>query len=312
MKCLVTGANGFLGKHLTAALRANEVDVVATARLSNSKSVIATGDMNHYTGWETLFEGVEVVIHAAAKAHDMSKSADLKQQYFEANLKLPLLLAAKARAAGVKRFIFISTIKVNGESTMFTPFRADDNPHPTDDYGISKAQAEAELMKMHQPGIFEIVIIRPCLIYGLGVKANFKNLMDQVRKGWPLPFASISNKRSLVSIENLTDLILTCMKHPKAGGQIFLVSDDHDLSLPELIKAIAKSMNRFIILLPVPLSLFRFVFKLIGKADLTQRLFGNLQVDIVKTKQVLGWKPPFTMEQSLQRMQQLQQQSKGV
>jgi len=309
MKCLITGANGFVGRHLTGYLRSNEIEVVATARLSNSKSVVATGDMNHYPGWEALLEGVDVVIHSAAKAHDMSKSPELKKQYFEANLKLPLMLAVKARAAGVKRFIFISTIKVNGEATMFTPFRADDNPHPTDDYGISKAQAEAELMKMHQPGVFEIVIIRPCLVYGPGVKANFKNLMDQVRKGWPLPFASISNKRSLVSIENLTDLILTCMKHPKAGGQIFLVSDDRDVSLPELIKAIARSMEKSIILLPVPLSFFRFVFNLIGKTDLIQRLFGNLQVDIVKTKQVLGWKPPFTMEQSLQRMQK---QSKGV
>jgi UDP-glucose 4-epimerase len=309
MKCLVTGASGFLGKHLTNFLGLNDVEVVAAARSSTSKSVIATGDMNHFTGWASLLEGVEVVIHSAAKAHDTSKSPDLKEHYTEANLKLTLLLASKAKAAGVKRFIFISTIKVNGENTNSNPFYADDIPGPTDDYGISKAQAEAELMKMHHPGAFEIVIIRPCLVYGPGVKANFKNLMDLVSQGWPLPFASIQNRRSFVSIENLSDLILLCMKHPNAAGQIFLVSDDHDLSLPELIKAIANSMNKFIILLPVPLWLFRFVFRLIGKTDLTQRLFGNLQVDIVKTKQILGWKPPVTMQQSLQNMQK---QSKGI
>lgn len=312
MKCLVTGAEGFLGKHLCSFLRSKNIEVVATARNSSATDVVSTGDLNQFSDWSLLFKDVEVVIHTAAKAHDMSKSPDLKNQYIEANLKLPILLAEKARENKVKRFIFISTIKVNGESTSKQAFSADDTPNPTDDYGVSKAQAETELMKLHQPGIFEIVIIRPCLIYGGGVKANFKNLMRLVQKGWPLPFASIANKRSLVSIDNLMDLIFVCLTHPQAAGQIFLVSDDHDLSLPEMIKAIAKSANKNVQLVPVPLWAFRLAFFLIGKTDLTQRLFGNLQVDIVKTKQRLDWQPPYTMEQSLQKMNTLHKQDKGV
>lgn len=302
MKCLVTGASGFLGKHLTTFLKAKGFEVIATARQSSSMDVIATGDLNQFSNWSALLKGVDVVVHAAAKAHDMSKSPDLKNQYYEANLKLPVLLAEKARQYGVKRFIFISTIKVNGEATFARPFYADDPPHPMDDYGMSKAQAEAALLSMNQPGIFEIVVIRPCLIYGAGVKANFKNLMNLVQKAWPLPFGAIRNKRSLVSIENLMDLILTCMDHPNASGQVFLVSDGHDLSLPELIKTIAKSLGQKILLLPVPLFIFRLAFLILGKKDLTQRLFGNLQVDISKTKQMLEWTPPYTMEQSLDRL----------
>jgi nucleoside-diphosphate-sugar epimerase len=302
MKCLVTGANGFLGKHLTPFLKKKGIDVVATARQSSSIDVIATGDLIQFANWPTLLKDVDVIVHAAAKAHDMSQSADLKNQYYEANLKLPLLLAEKAREFGVKRFVFISTIKVNGEATFSKPFDADDTPHPTDDYGMSKAQAEAALLSLNQPGVFEVVVIRPCLVYGAGVKANFKNLISLVKKGLPLPFAAIRNKRSFVSVENLMDLIWTCLDHPKAAGQIFLVSDGHDLSLPELIKTIAKSMNQKILLLPVPLFIFRMAFLILGKKDLTQRLFGNLQVDISKTKQMLEWTPPYTMEQSLDRL----------
>lgn len=302
MKCLVTGANGFLGKHLTPFLKQKGIEVVATARQSSSIDVIATGDLIQFANWPTLLKDVDVIVHAAAKAHDMSQSADLKNQYYEANLKLPLLLAEKAREFGVKRFVFISTIKVNGEATFSKPFEADDTPHPKDDYGMSKAQAEAALLSLNQPGAFEVVVIRPCLVYGAGVKANFKNLISLVKKGWPLPFAAIRNKRSFVSVENLMDLIWTCLDHPKAAGQIFLVSDGHDLSLPELIKTIAKSMNQKILLLPVPLFIFRIVFLILGKKDLTQRLFGNLQVDISKTKQMLEWTPPYTMEQSLDRL----------
>lgn len=302
MKCLVTGANGFLGKHLCPFLKSHQVNVVATSRQASSSDIIATGDLNQFSNWQALLNGVDVIVHAAAKAHDMSKSTDLKDQYYEANLKLPLLLAEKAREHGVGRFIFISTIKVNGEGTFNRPFQADDAPQPTDDYGMSKAQAELALLKMHQPGVFEVVIIRPCLIYGNGVKANFKNLMNLVQKGFPLPFGSIKNKRSFVSIDNLMDLILKCLSHPKASGQVFLVSDGKDLSLPELIKAIAKALQKKILLLPVPFFLFRFVFAVLGKKDLTQRLFGNLQVDISKTKQMLEWNPPYTMDQSLQNM----------
>lgn len=304
MKCLITGANGFLGQHLLPYLQSKKIEVIATARQASpgSESVIATGDLNQYSNWDSLLKNVDVIIHAAAKAHDMSKSPDLKDKYYQANLKLPLLLAEKARQHRVKRFIFISTVKVNGENTFERPFHADDPAHPVDDYGRSKAQAEAALLQMHEPGVFEVVIIRPCLIYGAGVKANFKNLLHLVEKGWPLPFALIKNKRSLVSVDNLMDLIFNCMTHPNASGQIFLVSDDQDLSLPATIKTLAKSIHKSILLIPIPLFLFRVVFTLLGKKDLIQKLFGNLQVDISKTKQMLNWTPPYTMEESLERL----------
>lgn len=302
MKCLLTGANGFLGKHLHPFLIEKGLEVVATSRQSSSSDVIATGDLNQFTNWPALFKDVEVVIHAAAKCHDMSKSAHLSDEYFETNFKMTTLLAQKAREYGVSRFIFISTIKVNGESTFSKPFQPDDTPHPMDDYGKSKALAEAELLKMHEPGVFEVVVIRPCLVYGAGVKANFKSLMKLAQKGWPLPFGLIRNKRSLVSVDNLIDLIYISMSHPKAAGQIFLISDDKDLSLPELIQNMAQSLGRKILFLPVPLFLFRLFFFLIGKKDFTQRLFGSLQVDISKTKQMLNWSPPYTMAQSLERL----------
>ena len=304
MKYLVTGANGFLGSHLLQSMKNKGLAVIGTVRTDDGQNFV-TGDLSKFTAWADLFKDIDVVIHSAAKAHDMSGNSNLKKIYTEVNFNLTSQLAKQAKAYGVKRFIFISTIKVNGETTSKNhPFTAEDSPAPVDDYGISKFEAEQELLKMHQAGVFEIVIIRPCLVYGPGVKANFKSLMGLVEKNFPLPFGLIKNKRSLVSVDNLTDFILTCASHPKAGGEIFLISDDRDLSLPELIQALAKSMNKKAFLLPVPEFLFRLGLAAIGKKDLAMRLLSNLQVDISKAKRLLKWSPKFTIEQSLQNMQQ--------
>lgn len=301
MKYLVTGATGFLGQHLCRFFDAKKIDYRATARKSSDK-YFATGDLTTFTDWSSLFKDIDVVIHSAAKAHDMSGSPELKKIYTDVNLTLTTKLAEQAKIHGVKTFIFISTIKVNGEETGDTPFTADDIPRPTDDYGISKNLAEKEILKLHQPGVFNVVIIRPCLVYGYGVKANFKSLIGFVEKGLPLPFGLVNNRRSLVSVDNLIDLIFTCSTNSKAAGQIFLVSDDKDLSLPELIQTIAQSMHKKILMLPIPLSILKAGLTLIGKKDLAHRLFSNLQVDITKTKRQLNWAPPYTMEQSLQKL----------
>lgn len=301
MKYLVTGANGFLGKHICQYLESQNIDHRAVTR-SGHGNQFSTGDLTQFTNWKDLFNDVTVVIHAAAKAHDMSQASGLNEVYQAVNFDLTVKLAENAKLHGVKKFIFISTIKVNGENTVDHPFQADDSPNPIDPYGISKFQAEQALLKMNEPGRFDVTIIRPCLIYGTGVKANFKSLVQLVKKGLPLPFGLVNNKRSIVSVDNLIDLIMTCTRKPQATGQIFLVSDGDDLSLPGLIQKIAKAQGQKIMMLPIPLSIIRFGLFLLGKKDLGQRLFSNLHVDITKNKTVLDWKPPFTTEQSLAKM----------
>lgn len=303
MKYLVTGATGFLGTHLCRYFAAKNIDYRATSRMG-SEPYFVTGDLTAFNDWENLFKDINVVVHSAAKAHDMSGLEQVQKLYQDVNLKLTVCLATEAKVNHVKTFIFISTIKVNGEETFDHPFTAADNPAPIDPYGVSKYLAEVELLKLHEPPFFNVVIIRPCLIYGAGVRANFNTLISFVKKGWPLPFGLVNNKRSFVSVDNLVDLIYTCSVHPKASGELFLVSDGLDLSLAELIRKIAYALKKKNLLLPVPISLLRFIFGLFGKKELAQRLLSNLQVDITKTKQLLEWAPPFTMDQALKNMQE--------
>jgi len=301
MKYLVTGANGFLGQHICQYLESLNIDHRAVVRTGLSHQ-FSTGDLTQFTNWNYLFKDIHVVIHAAAKAHDMSKASDLIKTYQTVNFEMTVQLAEQAKKNGVKKFIFISTVKVNGENSQDSPFKADDSPNPTDPYSISKHQAEQALLKMHQPGIFEICIIRPCLIYGTGVKANFSSLMKLAERGFPLPFGLIKNKRSIVSVYNLINLIMCCSKNSQASGNIFMASDGIDLSLAEIIKKIALSMGKKTLMLPVPISIMSLCFALLNKKDLGQRLFSNLQVDITKNKTVLNWEPPYTTEQSLNIM----------
>lgn len=295
MKYLITGANGFLGKHLCKYLESQKINYLATVRSSPVANQIATGDLCTYSDWPTLFKGIDVVVHTAAKAHVMPKSKDhleqLNQSYIKINFELTKNLALAARANNVKRFIFISTIKVNGEFTDNMPFRADDLPNPSDAYSISKHLAEKELLKLHEPGVFEIVIVRPCLIYGHGVKANFESLIKLVQRRIPLPFGWVRNKRSLLSVTSLSDLIVLCATDSRAPGQIFLAADDQYLSLREIIIKIAKAVNVKPLLFPFPVSLMEMAAMIIGQKKYADRLFGNLEVDIEKTKTLLNWQP---------------------
>jgi len=211
-----------------------------------------------------------------------------------------LNLARQAADAGVKRFIFVSSIKVSGESTELNcPYRSSDKPNPVDPYGISKFEAEEGLKALAADTNMDVVIIRPTLVYGPGVKANFLNMMKWLNKGIPLPLGAIHNKRSLVALDNLVDLIMTCIDHPKAGNETFLVSDDHDVSTTELLKLLGHALGKQSLLLPVPMSAINVAAKLLGKADFSQRLCGSLQVDINHTKQTLDWQPPYSIEQAL-------------
>lgn len=293
-KIFITGSSGFVGKSLKKELTKRNIPFYAGVRLAKNANEVSYGDITTQQNWCGLLEDVNVVIHLAARVHVMNEVAENPIELFrKVNCEASVNLAKAAKEVGVKRFIFLSSIKVNGEQTT-TPFQASDKPMPEDPYGISKMEAEEALMKLHEPGVFDVVIIRPPLIYGAGVKANFEKLFQLVQKGVPMPFGMVKNKRSMVSVYNLNDLIINCCDNPQAGGNIFLVSDDNDLSLPELIQRMAESKNKSALLLPVPVALMKLAFALIGKSSVSTRLFGNLQVDINKTKKVLGWKPPYT------------------
>ena len=289
-KIFITGANGFVGSHLVSELKKRNINFVAGSRA-------LYGDISTQKNWDAILHGCDSVIHLAARVHVMHEaSSDPMMEFRLFNVEATLKLAKAAKAIGVKRFIYLSSVKVNGEETFDKPFSANDLPAPDDAYGISKMEAEKELLKLHEAGIFEVVIIRPPLVYGPGVKANFEKLFYFVNKDLPMPFGLVKNKRSLVSVLNLVDLIIATITHPRAGGEIFMVSDDHDLSLCELIQLMAKVQGKTAHLLPVPVTLMKLGAKLLGKTSYADRLFGNLQVDIAKTKQVLDWKPPYSFQ----------------
>ncbi|MCG9730950.1 SDR family oxidoreductase [Shewanella sp. Isolate13] len=290
MNILVTGSSGFVGDYFVKAV---QPDLYRTSTLSFTKFLSGSYD-------KSTFSNISVVIHCAARVHVMNDhSSEPLDDYRKVNTIGTIKLAQQALEAGVKRFIFVSSIKVNGESTLSgIPFTAVDPRAPEDFYGKSKSEAEEQLLEFAKETGLEVVIIRPTLVYGPGVKANFASLLKLASKGLPLPFGNIKhNKRSLVSVKNLVDLIMNCVEHPKAANQIFLVSDDHDLSTASMVKHMSYALGKPSRLLPVPLWCYRFVGKLTGKSDLVDRLIGSLQVDISHTKDTLGWVPPQTLEQ---------------
>jgi len=243
----------------------------------------------------------DVVVHCAARVHVMNETAaDPLVEFRKVNVMGTLNLAIAAAKNGVKRFIFISSIKVNGESTLpGHPFTADDVPAPCDPYGISKMEAEQGLRRLSEETGMEVVIIRPVLIYGPGVKSNFRSMMAWLVRGVPLPLGSIRNKRSLVSLENLVDLIATCINHPHAANQTFLVSDGEDVSTPELLTRMAQALDKSARLIPVPSSVLFYGAALVGRSAVAHRLCGSLQVDIGKTCSLLQWKPPYGVDEAL-------------
>lgn len=256
------------------------------------------------TDWSAGLKGCAAVIHTAARVHVMNEKAqDPLAEFRRINVEGTLNLARQAAAAGVKRFVFLSSIKVNGEMTPIgQPFTVAQTAAPMDPYGISKAEAEDGLRCLGSETGMEIVIIRPPLVYGPGVRANFGRLVSAIGRGWPLPLGCVEqNRRSLVALDNLVDLILTCTSHPAAANQTFLVSDGEDLSTTELLRRIGRAMGRPTRLVPVPSRLLQAGALLAGKGDLAQRLLGNLQVDITHTRQTLGWYPPISVDEGLRR-----------
>ncbi|WP_445946125.1 UDP-glucose 4-epimerase family protein [Shewanella sp.] len=294
--CLVTGSNGFLGSALTHILTQHDIKITAAVRNQNLLSPVKTvsvGDVSGETCWNTALLGVDVVLHTVARISLPTDSINSLAEFREVNTLGTMNLAKQAVTAGVKRFIFISTVKVNGESTSSNkPFTADDVHNPQDPYGVSKSEAETQLLALGQATGMEIVIIRPPLVYGPGVKANFAALLNLASKGLPLPFARFDhNRRSMVSVDNLVDLLITCIDHPNAGNQVFLVSDDHDLSTAELISKLSKACGKSGFMLPIPIIFFQLIARLIGKQKFIDRLTGSLRVDINKTKELLNWTP---------------------
>jgi nucleoside-diphosphate-sugar epimerase len=264
---------------------------------------VVVGGIDGNTDWQHVLTGGEVVVHLAARVHVMAdKSSDPVHEYRNTNVEGTLNLAQQAATAGVRRFVFVSSIKVNGEATKTGhSFSADDSPAPLDPYGVSKMEAELGLREIAAKTGMEVVIIRPPLVYGPGVKANFQTMVRWLSRGVPLPLGAINNKRSLVALDNLVDLIVTCISHPAAANQTFLVSDGEDLSTTQLLRRMGQAMGKSVRLIPVPPALLKAGAALVGKPELAQRLCGSLQVDISKTRQLLGWNPPITVDEGLRR-----------
>jgi len=310
MTILVTGANGLVGGCLCQRLRRDGTSVCAAVR-SSGKSTglsqqVSVGAIDGTTQWQQALSGAHAVVHLAARVHVMHDTAvDPVAAFRAVNVDGTLALARQAAQAGVKRFVFLSSVKVNGEFTLpGCAFSEADAPNPQDAYGLSKHEAEQGLRQIAADAGMEVVIIRPPLVYGPGVKANFAALMRAVQRGWPLPLGAVHNQRSLVALDNLVDFIVTCITNPKAANQTFLVSDGQDLPTTELVRGMAQAAGVSACLLPVPVWALQAVGALMGKGAAVQRLCGNLQIDISKARQMLGWAPPISMAEGLRRVVQ--------
>lgn len=306
MQILLTGANGFVGKALLESFCREGHQVVAAARQPiasvEGARYLAIRDMNDTHAWRRAAHGIDAVVHTAARVPIMRGSGDDLALYRQVNVSGTLTVARAAAAAGVKRFVFISSIKVNGEGTPpGRPFLADDTPGPADAYGVSKLEAEQALTKLASATGMEVVIVRPPLIYGPGVKGNFSTLAKLVEAGIPLPLGAVKNKRSLVGIDNLVSLVTRCIEHPAAANRVFLATDGEDLSTAELLRKLAVARGRPCRLISVPTRLLHVGATLVGKKASAQRLLGSLQADITKTRELLDWDPPYTVDQGLRR-----------
>ncbi|EPJ2812555.1 UDP-glucose 4-epimerase family protein [Pseudomonas putida] len=315
-RVFLTGASGFVGSAVLRRLLADGMPTVATVRGSSPSlppavQAVPFESFEEAGQWGEALRGCDTVIHCAARVHVMNDTeADPLAAFRKVNVQGTMSLARQAVAAGVKRFVFVSSIKVNGEGTApGQPYTAHDHPHPQDPYGISKMEAETELLALAKASGLEVVIVRPVLVYGPGVKANFQAMMRWLSKGVPLPFGAIDNRRSLVALDNLVDLIVTCIDHPAAANQVFLVSDGEDLSTTALLRRMAQALGAPVRLLPIPGWILSGGARLLGCTALSNRLCGSLQVDIEKTRQVLGWRPPVSVDAALRATAQHFQES---
>ena len=305
MRVLVTGANGFVGGYLCRDLCRQGYKVVAAVRSANIQvddyELAVIGSIDIETDWSLALINVDVVVHLAARVHVMHDTAvDSLTEFRKVNVEGTLNLAMQAAKAGAKRFIFISTIGVNGNATDFdNPFTEENLPRPHDPYSVSKLEAEQGLHKLADEVGLEIVIIRPPLVYGSGAPGNFGRIINVLQRHMPLPLGAIHNKRSFVFVGNLVSLILRCIEHPAAVNEIFLVADGRDISTTELFQGCALALGVKVWLVPVPQTLLKLGAYLLGKRDLSQRLCGNLQVDITKARILLDWTPPISVPDGL-------------
>ncbi|MGL1010204.1 UDP-glucose 4-epimerase family protein [Vibrio vulnificus] len=311
---LITGANGFLGSRLIERIQGKDINLLDRGVDNKHRHYpFFQCEINSRDDYAQALAGCNAVIHCAARVHIMDdKVENPLELYREANTAGTINLAKQAIAEGVKKFIFISSIKVNGESSQLgIPFTSSDAHASQDDYGLSKSEAESQLLDLAKDSGMDVVIIRPTLVYGPGVKANFASLMNLVSKGIPLPFGCFkNNKRSLVSVDNLVDLIVTCIDHPKAANQVFLVSDDHDVSTSEMVRHMALALDKPTWQLPLPVWCYHLAGKLFNKSDVVDRLTGSLQVDITHTKETLGWTPPQSLQEGFKQTAEAFLQSK--
>jgi nucleoside-diphosphate-sugar epimerase len=305
-KLLVTGAGGFVGRVVCAEAASRGLQVIAAVRseagIVTGGSAVAIGEIDGQTDWSAALGGVDVIIHLAARAHVMREGdADPLTLYRRINLYGTQNLAEQAVRAGVKRLVYVSSIKVNGEATSAREsFSEQSAPEPEDPYGISKWEAEQALLRIARDSGLEVVIVRPPLVYGDGVKGNFAQMLKVLAKGIPLPLASVQNLRSLVFVKNLADALLLCASHPLAAGQTYLVSDGEDISTPGLLRGLSAASGGRARLYPFPLALLHLAGRLVGKAGQVERLTGSLRVDSGKIRRELNWTPPYTLQQGLQ------------
>lgn len=307
LSLLITGANGFVGRMLCSEALARGAKVQGATRSPCNLPIginnVVVGSIDGGTYWLDALTDCDAIVHLAARVHIMQEAAiDPLEEFRRVNVQGTLNLARQAAAAGVRRFVMVSSIKVNGESTQpGFPFTAEDAPAPQDAYAVSKMEAEQGLRDIARQSGMDVVIIRPPLVYGPGVKANFATMMRWLKHRVPLPLGAIHNQRSLVALDNLVDLIVTCITHPAATNQTFLVSDGEDISTTELLRHMGQILGCPARLMPVPTSWLNLAANMLGQQDVAHRLCGSLQVDIEKTQCLLGWTPPLSLDEGLRR-----------
>lgn len=302
-KILITGATGFIGRQLCARLMSEDCQVCCAAR-DNSviEDALVVGDIGPETSWGQALAGIDIVVHLAARVNiSQEKSAEPLVEFRKVNTEGTLALARQAAQAGVKRFVFISSIGVNGSHNT-RPFHENDPERPAEPYAVSKLEAEQGLHELAAETNMEVVVIRPPLVYGFNATGSFGSLVNWIKKGIPLPLGAIHNRRNLVGLDNLVDFIVTCIDHVDAANQTFLVADDEDLSTTDLLRRVGGALGEPVRLIPVPMVLLKLGATMLGKQAMAQKLCGSLQVDITKAREVLGWTPPLSVDEGLRRV----------